>query len=371
MLTKSGDLNVNSLVNEGFLVASPRAHGGSHYQKRVRENLLDFSTNVNPLGPSPRVISAIKKNFKLISEYPDPYSRELKNAIMEYTGVDKECVVVGNGANELIHLFAAAFVKKGDKVVIPVPTFFEYEFSCDKNSGDINYVELNDFAFNKELIMDAINKESKLLFLCNPNNPSGILAHQKDVEAVLEHAYNNNTLVMLDECFIDFVDDPQKNSFLSAFKNYENLVVLRTLTKGFGLAGLRVGYCLANKKISWVLDKTKVPWSVNALAQKAAVAALGDIAHLDKTRSLIKREKKYLLENIAKMKQYKPYRSDTNFFLIKLADIDSPLLQEQLLKKNILVRDCSTFTALGTDFIRVAVQRHKANTLLVKALKEF
>lgn len=369
MSTRPRQLEIDSLVKEGFLVATPRAHGGLHYQK-AKDSIIDFSTNVNPLGPSPKVVSTIKKNIKLISAYPDSDAKELKNVIMEYTGVDKDCVIVGNGANELIHLFADAFVKKGDKVVIPIPTFFEYEFASDKNSGKITYVELNDFVLNKESIIDAIGKESKVLFLCNPNNPSGTLTGRRDIEGILEVAYDNNTLVMLDECFMDFVDEAEKNSFVKSISKYENLVVLRTLTKAFGLAGLRVGYCLASKKISRILNRVKVPWNVNALAQKAAVAALNDLAHLDKTRRLVKKEKKYLCDNIDKMAQLRPYRSDTNFFPIKLAKIDSLSLQRKLMKKNILVRDCSTFTGIGTDFIRVAVQKHNANTLLVNALQE-
>lgn len=373
MLTKSGQFDIDSLVKEGFLRASPRAHGGIHYQKSTKGKdsiIIDFSTNVNPLGPSPKVLSTIKKNIKLISAYPDPDSKELKNAIMEYVGIDKEHIVVGNGANELIHLFADVFVKKGDKVVIPMPTFFEYEFACDKNSGNINYVELDDFGFDKESMIDAIGKGTKVVFICNPNNPSGMLAYRKDLESVLEHAYNNNTLVMLDECFIEFVEEPEKNSFAKYVGEYENLIVLRTLTKAFGLAGLRVGYCLASKKISHVLNRAKVPWSVNALAQKAAIAALSDLAHLEKTRRLVRKEKKYLQDNIAKMKQFKAYRSDANFFLIKLSNIDSLSLQERLLKKGILIRDCSTFTGMGTDFVRVAPQKHTANVSLLNALKE-
>lgn len=370
MLTKSGQFDVSSLVKEGFLSASPRTHGGLHYLKSAKKDVIDFSTNVNPLGPPSKVVSTIKKNVKLISSYPDPDSKELKSAIAEYTSVDSDNVVVGNGANELIHLFADVFVKKNDKVVIPMPTFFEYEFACDKNSASISYVELNDFVLDRESVIDAIDKETKVVFICNPNNPSGQLVDRSDVERIVSHAYNNGTLVMLDECFIEFVDEPEKNSFVKYVSEHENLIVLRTLTKAFGLAGLRVGYCIANKKISRILSKVKVPWSVNALAQKAATVALKDHAHLEKTRQLVREEKRYLFGNIARMKGFKPYRSDTNFFLIKLLNTDSLSLQEKLLKKKILVRDCSTFTGMGTDFIRVAVQKHRENTLLINALKE-
>lgn len=370
MLTKPRQFDIDLLVKEGFQTASPRAHGGIYYHKNIKDNIIDFSTNVNPLGPSSKVISTIRKNLKLISSYPDPDAKELKEAIVEYADVDSEHIVVGNGANELIHLFADAFVKKGDKAVIPIPTFFEYEFACDKNSASITYVELNDFMFSSDSMIDAIDNGTKVVFICNPNNPSGMLANRDDIERVLEHAYNNNSLVMLDECFMDFVDDSEKHSFAKHINRYENLVVLRTLTKVFGLAGLRVGYCLAGKKIAKILNRVKVPWSINALAQKAAVVALNDIAYLNRTKSLIRRERKYLYNNIAKMHQYRPYRTDTNFFLIKLVKSDSLSVQERLLKKRMLVRDCSTFTGMSTDFIRVAVQKHDANKLLINALKE-
>ncbi|MEM2759325.1 MAG: histidinol-phosphate transaminase [Nitrososphaerales archaeon] len=369
MLTKSGQFDISSLVKDGLLHASPRAHGGLHYLRSIKENTIDFSTNVNPLGASQKVIAAVRKNINLISGYPDPDAKELKNAIAEYVELDRENVVVGNGSNELIHLFADAFVGKGDKVVIPMPTFFEYEFACDKNSANISYVELKEFLLDSKQMIDAIDKETKVLFICNPNNPSGMLAERGDVERILDHAYNNGTLVMLDECFIEFVDYPEKTSFTKFVREYENLVVLRTFTKAFGLAGLRVGYCLASKRVSNILNKAKVPWNVNALAQKAAVAALNDRTYLEKTRNLVKKEKKYLHNSIAKIKQFKPYRSDTNFFLIKLSAMDSVTLKEKLLKRNILVRDCSTFTGMGTDFVRIAVQRHMENRLLVNALK--
>ena len=370
MLTKSRQFDIIQLIKEGFLTASPRTHGGKHYVKNIKGDIIDFSTNVNPLGASKKVISIIKKNIDLISAYPDPHSRELKKAVRDYLHIDQECVVVGNGANELIHLLADAFVKKDDKVMIPIPTFFEYEFACDKNSARISYVDLDNLTLNPDSVLAVMDKEIKAVFICNPNNPTGLLANRDHVERILDKAYNNNTLVMLDECFMEFVDEPERNSFVNALNEYDNLVVLRTLTKAFGLAGLRVGYCLASNKIAQILNKVKVPWSVNALAQKAAVAALQDKDHLQRTRQLVKREKQYLHNNIAKIKKFTPCKSDTNFFLIKLDGIDSLSLKERLLKRKILVRDCSTFTGMGTDYVRISTQKRKQNALLINALKE-
>ena len=370
MLTKSGQFDINRLIKEGFLTASPRSHGGKHYIKNIKGEIIDFSTNVNPLGPSGRVVSIIKKNLNLISSYPEPDSTEFKEAVSDYLGIDEECVVAGNGANELIHLFADAFVKNGDKVVIPIPTFFEYEFACDKNSATISYVDLDNLVLNFDSILEAMDKETKVVFICNPNNPTGLLADRDHIQKILELAYNNNTLVMIDECFIEFIDDPERNSFVNAVNDYDNLVVLRTLTKAFGLAGLRAGYCVANRKIAQLLNKVKIPWNVNALAQKAAVVALQDKEHLKKTRQLVKREKQYLQTQIGKIGKFTPCRSDANFFLIKLDGIDSLSLKERLFKKRILVRDCSTFTGMSTDYIRISTQQRRDNTLLINALKE-
>ncbi|MFQ5920559.1 MAG: histidinol-phosphate transaminase [Nitrososphaerales archaeon] len=375
VLTKPGHLDIGRLVKEGFLTASPRTHGGRHYVKGG-DDITDFSTNVNPLGASGSVYQAIRRNIGLISHYPDPESRRFKKAVSDYLHLpdEEQAVVVGNGANELIHLFADAFVGKGEKVVIPVPTFFEYEFACDKNSASIAYAELDDhLRLNTESILAAMDKETKVVFICNPNNPTGLLASRNDIEKILDQAYNNGTLVLLDECFMEFVEEPERNSFVNAVKEYDNLVVLRTLTKAFGLAGLRAGYCIAGRKIARLMNKVKVPWSVNALAEVAAVAALQDVKHLRKTRALVKREKPYLQREIAKQ-GFEVLNSDTNFFLVRLdkqqQGMDSVSLKSDLLKRKILIRDCSTFTGMGTDCVRISTQRRSENKLLVDALKE-
>lgn len=368
-MLKPGKLDINRLVKEGFLTASPRTHGGKYYLRNAGSDIIDFSTNVNPLGPSRKVIAAIRQNLHLVSSYPDPDSREFRTAAGEYLKVEEECVIAGNGANELIHLFADVFIGRNDKVVIPVPTFYEYEFACDRNSAKIEYVELDNFMLDRDAVLEAMNG-AKAVFICNPNNPTGMLANRNDVEKIVDHAYNNNILVMLDECFMEFVDEPGRNSLVQAVKEYDNLVVLRTLTKAFGLAGLRAGYCVANEKISRLLGKAKIPWSVNALAQKAAAVALRDLQHLERTRRLIKREKAYLQHNLAKILGFRTYSSDANFFLIVTEKTDSLALKEKMLKKKILVRDCSSFTGMTTGHVRISTQRRKDNTLFIKAMGE-
>ena len=174
--------------------------------------------------------------------------------------------------------------------------------------------------------------------------------------------------MFLDECFIELVPDSNA-SLVSYLKEFDNLFILRSLTKSFGLAGLRIGYGLANKKIIDVLQRIKIPWNVNGLAQIAASEALSDVFHLDKTRKLIKKELKFLKESISKIDGFVCYDSTTNFILIK-SRINSKKIQEKLIEKKILIRDCGNFRGLDNKFIRVAVRTHKENVKLVRALEE-
>jgi threonine-phosphate decarboxylase len=185
---------------------------------------------------------------------------------------------------------------------------------------------------------------------------------------ILEFAYDKSTMVFLDECFIELV--PAGNeSVISYLKEFDNLFILRSLTKSFGLAGLRIGYGLGNKKIIEILQKIKIPWNVSGIAQKSSIKALSDKLHLPKTLNLIRKESKFLTDSISQIKGFTCYNSDTNFILIK-SKMKSNHAQDKLLKKNILIRDCNTFRGLDYNFIRIAVRTHKENLKLIEALRE-
>jgi len=347
----------HTVVKHGGLYSA-----GLQYDSRF----IDFSSNVNPLGCPTSVTKIIGKNRSLISIYPDPNSSKLRDELQKYTGIKKNQITVGNGASEIIYNFSRVFLSTNSRVLIPIPTFGEYEAAARLNSARITFFKTMNL--NKQIseFQDLITK-TKCIFLCNPNNPTGVLISKDNLLKILESAYNKSTLLFLDECFIELV--PDSNESLAHLVNgFDNLFILRSLTKSFGLAGLRIGYGLGNKKIIDILQKIKIPWNVNGLAQIAAIEALSNLSHLSRTRKLIKNELGFLKESISSINGFTCYDSSTNFILIK-SKTSSKRIQEKLLEKKILIRDCSNFRGLGNKFIRVAVRTHKENVRLVRALE--
>ncbi len=342
-------------------------HGGIYsVSQKPSLHLVDFSSNVNPLGYPDAVKNAFRKNLSLLSIYPDPNSNELRNKLQKYTGISKDQIVVGNGATEIIYNFSRSFLKK-QKVLIPVPTFSEYESASRLNGGLITYLKVMDINKNVSAIQDSLNGK-KCVFLCNPNNPTGMVTKKKNIQKIIQSAYEKSSLVFLDECFIELVPSTNESA-VSYLREFDNLFILRSLTKSFGLAGIRIGYGLGSKKIIQILNKIKIPWNVNGIAQQVAIKALSDNTFLSKTRKMIKIESHFLIKAISKIGGFSCYDSDANFILIR-SKLQSTALQKKLLKKNILVRDCSSFRGLDKNHIRIAVRTRKENLKLIEALKK-
>jgi threonine-phosphate decarboxylase len=368
---------VENLVKDSIKNLEPCVHGGEVLDAAgksgfKREEILDFSSSVNPLGPSKKALEAAKNSFKEISAYPDSNSNELRQAIADhFNGLSKGNVVVGNGSTELMYLFADAFMKKGDTAVIPAPTFGEYESAVRKTGETPKFVRLDK---NFNIDADVFAREmagAKIVFLCNPNNPTSILIPTETLTSIIEEALAQDSLVFLDEDFLEFVENEQALSMINKIKEYPNLLILRSFTKIFGLTGLRVGYGIASEEIINVLLCAKIPWNVNCLAQAAAVAALKDEAHLRVTRELIKKEKAFLSTELEKIKSFKVFPPDANFFFIDIrkSGLTATELKNKLLRQGILIRDCTSFRGLDEYFIRVAVKTREENERLIEALK--
>lgn len=354
-------LNPNPHIKEH----KPSSHGGINSIKSKKNGILDYSSNINPLGCHPGVKKYLKKQMGLLSIYPDSDSDELRKNLSWYTKIPEKQIVVGNGATEIIYNFCKAFLNKKTPILIPIPTFSEYEAAAKLQNCKISFfktMNLND-DFN-----DFIYKIPKngCVFVCNPNNPTGILISRKKMQKIIQASSKKSSLVFVDECFIELSDT--KQSIIKDIKKFENLFVLRSLTKSFGLAGIRIGYGLGNKKIVNILNNIKIPWNVSGIAQKAASAALCYHNYLEKSSKMILNEKINLKKSISKIKGFSCYDSDTNFILIK-TKIKSNILQKKLLEKKILVRDCNTFRGLNNNYIRVAVKKPKENKKLIKALE--
>ena len=368
---------VENLVKDSIKNLKPCAHGGEVLDAAgksgfKREEILDFSSSVNPLGPSKKALEAVKNSFKEIPTYPDSNSNELRQAIAShFNGLSKSNVIVGNGSTELMYLFAETFMKKGDTAVIPAPTFGEYESAVRKTGETPKFVKL-DKNFNVEA--DVFAREmagAKIVFLCNPNNPTSILIPTETLKGIIEEALAQDSLVFLDEDFLEFVENEQALSMINKIKAYPNLFILRSFTKIFGLTGLRVGYGIASEEIINVLLCAKIPWNVNCLAQAAAVVALKDEEHLRVTRELIKNEKAFLSTELEKIKSFKVFPPDANFFFIDIrkSGLTATELKNKLLRQGILIRDCTSFRGLDEYFIRVAVKTREENGRLIEALK--
>jgi L-threonine-O-3-phosphate decarboxylase len=368
---------IENLVKESIKKLKPCVHGGEVLDAAAksgfrREDVLDFSSSVNPLGPSKKALEAAKNTFKEIASYPDSNSNELRQTIANYYKLTKDNVIVGNGSTELMYLFAETFMKKGDSAVIPAPTFGEYESAVRKTGEEPKFVKM-DKNFNiPESDFKREMSGVKIVFLCNPNNPTSILIPNKTLTSIVEHALEQDSFVFLDEDFLEFVENEKTLSMIHKIHDYPNLFVLRSFTKIFALTGLRVGYGIASEEIINAMLCAKIPWNVNCLAQAAAIAALKDEEHLRVTRELIKKEKANLTAGLSGIRSFKIYPSAANFFFIDIRNtgLTAAELKNKLLKQGILIRDCTSFGGLDEYYIRVAVKTRMENERLIEAFKQ-
>ena len=367
------------LARENFRDLKPCVHGADVFEAAnktglKRESILDFSSSVNPLGASDKALEAAKNNFGQIPSYPDSSSTALRGAIAKhYRGISRCNVVVGNGSTELIYLFAEAFLQKGDVAVVPAPSFGEYESAVKRAGAKIRHVKLNpDFCVEPNSFIRSLTGKSKMIYFCNPNNPTSILTSVEKLTAIFEEALAKDVLVFLDEDFLEFVDEGEKFSLIDRVKKFPNLFVLRSFTKIYGLTGLRIGYGIASEEIVSILSNAKIPWNVNCLAQAAAVAALQDEGHLEKTLSLVRKEKAFLMQELAKFEAFKVYPPDANFIFIDVrkSGFTAAEVKEKMLGCGVLIRDCTSFAGVDEYFIRVAVKTRCENEKLLDAFKK-
>lgn len=326
---------------------------------------LDFSSNVSPLGPPAAVRRYLKGHLDMLDTYPDPDSGHLRADLQRYTGVDSRCIIAGNGATELIYNFCQAFVRTGMPVLIPVPAFGEYEAAARLHGARVRFLRTSDLESDLGRLLQRI-PERGCVFLCNPNNPTGALLPGRSVAEIIRTAAARSTLVFVDECFIELVPRSDE-SVLGLVPECGNLCVLRSLTKSFGLAGARIGYALGPRDMMRTMGRIKIPWSVSGIAQRAASVALSDPDHVRRARRLIRTESEFLYGRISDMSGFECYVPAANFMLIRTR-LQSKTIQRRLLRRGILVRDCSSFRGLDGHHIRIAVRTRRENERLIGAM---
>lgn len=346
--------------------------GASRNLKRALQEIYDFSANINPLGPSPSALAAIKKNLDLIKFYPDPYCMDLRRAISRYLKLPEENILLGNGASELIYLLARVLGCR--HALVLAPTFIEYAAAVKGAGGTISEINLDEatgFALPARRVNEAL-RGVDAVFICNPNNPTGRVEKQSTIRLIIESALEGNITVIIDEAFMDFVSDRKQCTAVPLIQQYSNLVVLYSLTKFFGIPGLRLGVLLGNSALVQSINSVKDPWNVNCLAQIAGVASLSDTAYMEETKRLVNREREFLYRNINEIPGLYAFPSDANYLFIKICNpqITSTVLADRTAQKGVLVRDCSTFSGLNNSYIRVAVKTREENEVLLKTIRE-
>jgi histidinol-phosphate aminotransferase len=341
-------------------------HGGDIYSYNDRK-IIDFSANVNPLGLPRSVKKAISDNIEAYTNYPDPLSRELKQAFLKYEGITPDNIVFGNGAADII--FRLVLAIKPKKALLLAPTFSEYETAlkiCDCEIlhhflTDENGFVLDDNIFNK------ITSDIDIMFICNPNNPTGIAIEKEFVLEIAKKCLDNNIILVVDECFNEFLEHNYKYSVYSYIDEYKNIIILKAFTKTYAMAGIRLGYAFCSNKI--LIEKITnmlQPWSVSTVASKCGAVALGEKDYLIEAKKLIFKNRKYLICELECF-GFKVYNSMANYIFFKADDFE---LTNKLEKYGILIRSCANYIGLEKGYYRIAVKKSCDNEFLIECLKE-
>lgn len=349
-------------------------HGGNVGQNLSagKQVLFDFSSNINPLGFPPAVKDFILKNIHFISNYPDPECRSARQFLSGHLGIKSDNIILANGSNELIYLIPRALNCRA--ATISIPGFSEYELSAKLSGSKIYPVQSYDkdgFSIDINKIKRHVHKAG-MVILCNPNNPTGYLFKKSALLDLADFCRSRRAYLIVDEAFIEFVDGYKKITLIREAVNHKNLLVLRSLTKFFGLPGLRIGYLAGDKNLIRKIGLFEPTWSVNGLAQRIIGAGLFDGGYIKRSADYIKKERDFLFHGLQEIAGIYPYLPSANFIFCKILNksLSAGSLSMKLLKTGILIRDCSNFKGLGNRFFRVAVKKRQDNLYLLACLKK-
>jgi histidinol-phosphate aminotransferase len=326
-------------------------------------DLVRLSANENPLGPSPRVVEAIRREAGRVHLYPDGGSTALREALARRLRVRPAQIVVGNGADELLALFGEAALEPGDEVVIPQPSFEPYTTVVALAGGVVRASPLRDYETDLEDMRRRVTPLTKAVVVCTPHNPAGTIVRRAPLQAFLDALGPDGPLVILDEAYRDFCDDPECPDGVALLPRYPRLLLLRTFSKIAALAGLRIGYAIGTVDTIDRLNRVRAPYNVNRLAQVAGVAALEDAAHLAQSRAIVLEERAFLTAELTK-RGYRFPPSQANFLLVRVDD--AAAIRERLLQRGVLVRDGG---ALGfPGHLRISVGTREVNERVLSVL---
>ncbi|MCL7413009.1 MAG: histidinol-phosphate transaminase [ANME-2 cluster archaeon] len=325
-------------------------------------DIIKLGSNENPLGPSTRAVEAVHTMADSISVYPSVDAGELRRALASYIGYPNDMVVMGAGMDGVVDTLMRLFVQPGNSAIIPTPTFSYFEIALRAAGGTPVFVKRqDDYRVPVETIISSIEDSTRMLYLCSPNNPSGNTIPEDGVRAIVE---STNAIVFLDEAYVEFAP----KSLVGLVQEYNNLVVGRTMSKAMGLAGLRIGYAVVPDWIFREYMKATTPFAISRIAVAAGLAALDDVEYRAKTIDNVVVGRKFLTEHLSDY--CRVYPSQANFILVDVSPKKSKDVVEVLLKKGIIVRDCTSFRDAGDGLIRITVGTPDQNERVADALQD-
>ncbi|RLC27097.1 MAG: histidinol-phosphate transaminase [Deltaproteobacteria bacterium] len=326
---------------------------------------IKLASNENPLGPSPRALEAVREKAATLNRYPDGSGYYLKSKLSEIYGIPPERIILGNGSNELIELTARAFLRPGEEAVQAFPTFLVYEKIVKGAGGRMVSVPLSGFRIDLEGILEAVTPRTKIVFICNPNNPTGDALTSGEMGRFLERV-PDDVIVVLDEAYIEFTTDDSVADGLALLSAHPLLFVLRTFSKLYGLAGLRIGYGFAGEKLVDYMNRVRQPFNANTLAQAGAMAALEDTAFVSRTLELVRDGLRYLFRELDAMGlEYRP--TQTNFFLIRVPS-GAKKIYDLMLKEGVIIRAMDAYGL--PDYIRITVGLPDENERFIRTFRK-
>ena len=337
-----------------------------------KDEIVSFSANVNPLGISKKLRSELSEHIDVITTYPDREYTALRHAIANYCGTKEDHIIVGNGSTELIALFIQ--ITHPAKALILGPTYSEYEREIALEGGRTTYYPLReqqDFKLQLEDFKSKLTDDLDLVVLCNPNNPTSTCISKNDMRDILDVCKEHSIYVMVDETYVEFVDDIASVSAIPLTAYYNNIIILRGTSKFFAAPGLRLGYAITgNTDLLHQINQYKNPWMINSLAEKAGEIMFSDVDYINEARDLIISERKRLYEKYNATSRFKAYAPTANFMLLKILDENESAgtLFDRAIREKMMIRDCSTFPFLNDRYIRICFMSPEDNDRLFDCL---
>lgn len=361
--------NVERLAKKSLAFIKPYIPGKPAevlFREKGLSKIIKLASNENPFGPSPEALKVIKKRLTTINRYPEGSAFMLREKLALKLNISKDQIIIGSGSSEIISMVFQAFCEPGEEVIFPSPSFIIYEILA--HAFGVNPIKVNlnkDMSYDIESFLKKITKKTKLLILCNPNNPTGSYIKKFQLKLLMDNI-PDNLVILTDEAYFEYVENHEFGTAME-WLNKKNVIITRTFSKIYGLAGLRIGYGIASEEIIRILEKIRPPFNTTSLSQEAALAAIDDHKFVKKSFENNCKEKRFLTKELKKLR-FEVFPSEANF-LFCFSKYDTRKICSELENKGIIIRPMSGF-GIDNNFIRITIGKPSENRLLVRSLRE-